>query len=78
MSVHEKAQFETDSVFAAIDMDDVASEIEDILMQDDRSNSKKFRKNKLSSRRDSGNLSDGPTIRAILAKRNKRKGTALK
>ena len=32
MNVHEKAQFETDSVFAAIDMDDVASEIEDILM----------------------------------------------
>ena len=30
--MHEKAQFETDSVFAAIDMDDVASEIEDILM----------------------------------------------
>ena len=35
MSVHEKAQFETDSVFAAIDMDDVASEIEDILMKND-------------------------------------------
>ena len=33
MSVHEKAQYETDSVFAAIDMDDVASEMEDILMQ---------------------------------------------
>ena len=48
MSVHEKAQFETDSVFAAIDMDDVASEIEDILMQDDRPNSNKLRKNQLS------------------------------